>query len=144
MEMSPRRNKEDRSMRVHNSSIMAFYRTSRPRPPFILTFFILVFRYSSSSVLHCYSLFFWCVLPATMPTTFAASVGHYTCHLTYSYPSMQMQLLLPHNILFLDLPKDGSSNYPRNVDNCLPNYMVSHPRRLQSSVLDYILNKYLL
>ena len=80
MEMSPRRNKEDLPMRVCSCSTMAFYRTGWPRLPVIFTFFVLIFRCSSSSVLHCRSSFFWCVLRTTMPTTLAAFVG--LLHLT--------------------------------------------------------------
>lgn len=82
--------------------------------------------------------------PQPFPLHLLLLLSHNTCHLTHSYPSIQIQLLLPHNILFLDLPEYESSNYLWNVDNCLPSYMVSHPRRLQSFVLDCILNKYLL
>jgi hypothetical protein len=73
--MSPRRNKEDIPMWVRSCRTMAFYRTGCPRLPFIFTFFVLIFRCSSSSVLHCHSSFFWCVLLTTMPTTLADSVG---------------------------------------------------------------------
>jgi len=84
--MSPRRNKEDHPMRVRSCSTMAFYRTSRSRLPFIFSFFVLIFRCSSSSVLHCHCSFFWCVLLTTMPTTLAASIETLHCHLNHSPP----------------------------------------------------------
>jgi hypothetical protein len=110
----------------------------------------LIFRCSSSSVLYCHSSFFWCVLPTTMPTTLAASVESLHCHLTNPLFPPPYKWRWEEWVSFFHTAYCSWNSLKMKAATASETLITVYHAvwcditRLQSSVLDYILNKYLL